>query len=302
VTMMFGMSEKIANSSCSQEDIEQNIQLNKQETLSFVESDSTHPAIVFSDESIFIHLPFIMNSQSVSDSFDWRNYQGGNWLTPIRNQGDCGSCWAFAAIGVTEAALNIASGNPNLDKNLSEQYLVSDCDREHGSCCGGIIDGALDFIRNEGVPDESCLPYIDGNSCQCDDVCKCAYNSGDEYICSNTTCSNRCGNWSSRLKTISQYGYVSSDRNSIKQKLREIGPLAAAMNFEEDNQFDENGVYHCNSGDDPNHAIMIVGYNDIGGYWIIRNSWGSTWNGDGYFKLGYGECFIEQEVIYASAE
>ncbi|GAF84466.1 unnamed protein product, partial [marine sediment metagenome] len=60
-------------------------------------------------------------------SFDWRNYSGQDWMTPVKNQGSCGSCWAFSAVGVVEAVYNIATDDPDLDLDLSEEYLVSDC-------------------------------------------------------------------------------------------------------------------------------------------------------------------------------
>jgi C1A family cysteine protease len=299
-TTIFGMDDKMTNSRCAQDDLERNAQIPTPSETNLIESLLSQPNKLFTFEPPFsIYFPFIMRGSQVdTNSFDWRNYNGSNWLTPVRDQGSCGGCWAFSAIGVVEASLNIASDNPNLDKDLSEQYLISDCDDSIGSCCGGTMAGALGFIQEEGVPDENCMPYIDGNSCNCDETCMCTYNSGDEYICSNTTCSDRCDDWSSRLSLINEYGYVPNNREIIKDKLREYGPLAAAMNFEEDNQFDENGIYRCKTNDDLNHGVIIVGYNNSDGYWIIRNSWGSTWNGDGYFKLGYGECGIEQDVSY----
>ena len=72
-------------------------------------------------------------------SFDWRNEDGQNWMTSVKNQGSCGSCWAFSAAGVVEGAYNVQSGNPNLDLDLAEEYLVSDCGAAAGvgTCCGG---------------------------------------------------------------------------------------------------------------------------------------------------------------------
>jgi C1A family cysteine protease len=298
-TTLFRMSEKIANSRCEQGDQEKFNQTLTAEETELIEPILSQPKITFNLADFAVFFPFIGKS---SPSFDWRNYNGSNWLTPVRDQGSCGGCWAFSATGVAEAALNIANNNPDLDKDLSEQYLISDCDVVSGSCCGGYESDGLEFIRDQGVPDEGCMPYTDGYGCSCDYGCECAYNDGGD-ICSNTTCNQRCGDWSSRLSRITQVNYqFSTDREVIKQKLREYGPLAAAIGMENDNQFDANGIYRCQHGEHINHAIVIVGYNDIEGYWIIRNSWGSTWNGDGYFKLGYGECHIEEEVTYASAK
>lgn len=235
-------------------------------------------------------------------AFDWRN-NNGNWLTPIKDQGVCGSCWAFSAVGIAESALEIAANNPNLNPNLSEQYLVSDCVSYNGyqTCCGGYKTLALQYIRDQGLPDEACMAYVDGSSCSCDGgTCdaNCTYSTPGK--CSDTTCANRCTNWSTRLTRIKTTGPVTSDPTSIKTALMQKGPLSVALYM--GGSFDANAVYNCYSTNTPNHAVILVGYNDAGKYWIVRNSWGSAWNGDGYFKVGYGQCMIESEVTYATAE
>ena len=141
--------------------------------------------------------------------FDWRDYNGGNWMTPVKAQGICGSCWAFAVIGAVEAQYDIASNNPDLNLDLSEQYLVSDChsNSSYENCCGGYKDVALDFIRDEGVVDEDCMNYVDGTGCSCSGgTCDpdCNYNTGEN--CSDTTCSDKCVNWQDSLKTITEWG------------------------------------------------------------------------------------------------
>jgi C1A family cysteine protease len=238
-------------------------------------------------------------------SFDWRNYNGQNWMTSVKDQGQCGSCWAFSAVGTTEAVHNIAAGNPNLDLDLSEEYLVSDCHTYsgHENCCGGWQNVALTFIRDSGIPDEACLPYIDGSSCTCGDVsCNsdCTYRTGSS--CSDATCSNRCANWASRLQTIASTGGVSTLPSQIKQYLIDKGPLAVSMGIGDDvgGAFDGSNVYRCTDDYTLNHAVVIAGYSDAGGYWIVKNSWGTYWTPDGYFKVGYGECGIQSDVYYAS--
>jgi C1A family cysteine protease/putative hemolysin len=207
---------------------------------------------------------------SVPPSFDWRNYQGYNWLTSVKDQGLCGSCWAFAAVGVAEAYYNITFSNPDLDLDLAEQDVVS-CSGA-GSCSGGESTAALMYIRNSGIVDESCMPYK----------------------ASNTPCV-KCSDWQNRLTYVDEVRGFSPTRSSIQQSVVEYGPLYVYMGIGPayGGYFDGNGIYRCTDDSGINHAVVIVGYNDAGGYWIVRNSWGATWNGDGYFKVGYGECAID---------
>jgi len=230
-------------------------------------------------------------------SFDWRSSGGQNWMTSVKDQGGCGSCWAFSAVGAVEGTYNIDSGNPNLDLDLSEQYLVSDCYTmgSYGNCCGGSHVDALEFVRDSGIPDEACMSYVDRTTCTCPSGCgsNCTYRSGG--ACSDATCSNRCADWQARAVTI--VAVTSVSQAQIKQYLVNEGPLSVALGVGSSygGYFDA-GVYRCTNDSGANHAVILVGYDDAGGYWIIKNSWGSTWNGDGYFKVGYGECAVESWV------
>ncbi len=275
-------------------------------------------------EQALVHEPDPSNRQTVSDQadgilpsgWDWRNatYHSvtGDWTTPVKDQGGCGSCWAFAAVGISEAALNLAANNPALDPDLSEEYLVSDCHMLSGyqTCCGGWSEDALLFIRDTGIPDEACMTYVDGldTGCGCDYGCNiygpnaCAYHGAGQ--CSDRTCSNRCSDWDSRLVRINQTGYAGSDRTTIQDTLVAYGPLSVSIRAS--NWFWDGDVLRCSLDAPTNHAVIVLGYQDTpgvgsGGYWIVKNSWGSTWNGDGYVKIGYGECSIEGNVFYASA-
>lgn len=237
-------------------------------------------------------------------SFDWRNTtwlgKTGNWLTPIKDQGSCGSCWAFGAVGQTEAVLKIAAGDPGLTPDLAEEYLVSGCSGA-GTCCGGWHASALSFILTNGIPDEACMPYVDGGGkCNCTTSCPTSCPNHTGGSCSYDTCANRCSDYASRLVKIRAYGYVGTNRTTIKQALLTYGPLSVAMDWP-DGFWDANGVRQCSAPQGIDHVVDLVGYDDAGGYWIARNSWGSYWNGDGYFKIGYGQCNIEQYVYYATA-
>ncbi|MCJ7509391.1 MAG: DUF333 domain-containing protein [Dehalococcoidia bacterium] len=241
-------------------------------------------------------------------AFDWTSYNGQDWVTSVKDQGYCGSCWAFSAVGTTEAVYNIDAGNPSLEPDLSEEYLVSDCYPDWDqSCCGGWQSEALKFIRDNGIPDEACLPY-DSYTCSCGESgCEsayCDYYSGGS--CANATCDDKCVNWASRLETIATMGRVSTDPSRIKQELVDRGPLAVCLGVLEDvGGYWDGDIYRCTDDETTNHCIVLTGYNDndAGGYWIAKNSWGTDWptlGAGGYFKVGYGECSIENWVYYAS--
>jgi len=240
-------------------------------------------------------------------SFDWRNKDGQDWVTPVRpTQGSCGSCWAYSAIGMVEAIYNIDKNNPDLDLDLSEETLNSDCLLGH-SCCGGSHVAALEFIRTLGVPDELCLPYISASGCGCyptgDCQVGCAHGGGDSGfppVCSNATCTDICGDALSRLVSIAGFAQVPADQ--IKQTLIDKGPLAVCLGVGDNFGGHWDGdIYRCDDDSGTNHCVVLVGYDDAGGYWSIKNSWGPT-DGpqhDGYWKVGYGECAVESAVYYA---
>ena len=267
-------------------------------------------------ETLFVHEAPTLDF-ALPGSFDWRNYLGGNWLSPIRNQALCGSCWAFSAVAVAEAAHNISRLDPDFDLNLSEEYLVTDCHNIYGyqNCCGGWKDYALGFIQTTGIPDEACLPYVDGTSgfdgtsCSCNGVCGigCSYRADGD--CSDLRCSDACPDAESRKYSISYYGSVGYDVSDamLKRYLVEYGPLAVSVGItgSAGGGFGINGypadVYSCSIPNVINHAVVLVGYDDAGGYWIIRNSWGS-WNGDGHYKLAYGQCGVNKYPYYAEVD
>jgi len=238
-------------------------------------------------------------------SFDWRDHDGQDWVTPVRpTQGSCGSCWAFAAVGVVEAIYNISRGNPDLDLDLSEEMLNSDC-LPGNSCCGGHHDVALNVFRLLGVPDELCLPYVSASGCSCFPTGDCQVGclhggGGTGSPCSNATCGDACPDALNRLVSIAGYAYVPA--SVIREALIVWGPLAVCYGTGDAFGGDWDGdVYRCADDSGTNHCVVLVGYDDAGGYWIIKNSWG-PFDGpqnDGYRKIGYGECAIESAVYFA---
>ncbi|MEA1937313.1 MAG: C1 family peptidase [Patescibacteria group bacterium] len=201
-------------------------------------------------------------------SFDWRA-NGGDWMTSVKDQEGCGACWAFATAGYIEAMYNIQQSNLTLDVDFSEQDLVS-C--SSGSCSGGNPGVAMHYIKEIGIVDEPCFLYVAFNQ-------NCAVKCGDPV--------SRIGTWF-MSPTISQA--------SIKEDLVNNGPVLTTMNMDTYSF----GAMSCTSSSE-NHTVVIVGYDDLGGYWIVKNSWGAGWETDGgYFKVRYGECGIDTGIIFSA--
>jgi C1A family cysteine protease len=224
-----------------------------------------------------------------SSSWDWRdatyNGQTGDWTTPIRNQANCGSCYAFAPLGSIESLIKIKQGNLGYSIDLSEQFIVS-CGMEWMSddilgCEGAYSPGQYDFITTYGTLPESCFPYVSGSG-------------------SVPPCSDKCSNWEDLIIQIDGWHTVASDITSIKNALIQHGPLTAGM-IVYDDFFDYSGDVYEHPGSDPdpmNHAVVIVGYDDAQNCWICKNSWGTNWGEEGWFKILYGDCKIGQEIVY----
>jgi C1A family cysteine protease len=201
-------------------------------------------------------------------SLDWRN-NGGNFVTPVRNQGGCGSCWAFAATAALESLTLRVNNTPGVDLNLSEQVLVS-CGGA-GSCSGGYISYASDYIRNTGLPLETCYPYT----------------------ATNGSCGSACASYSSATYRIQSWSWVTTTSptvNAIRDALVSYGPLVTTFDVYNDFFSYMSGVYTHTTGDYAGgHAVLIVGYDDAGQYFIVKNSWGPGWGEAGYFKIAYSE-------------
>lgn len=200
-------------------------------------------------------------------ALDWRDRYGHDWTTAIRNQGQCGSCSAFATAAALESRLKIAHDNSGWWPDLSEAHIFF-CDS--GDCSIGMDPiFALIDAQSRGVVDEACYPY---QPC-------------------NQSCSP-CADWESRVTKIDCFRRSNGD-DRIKQELADYGPLVTAMDVYDDFHSYAGGVYAHAWGDYSGaHAVALVGYNDSGGYWIAKNSWGTNWGESGWFRIAYGQCGI----------
>ena len=234
------------------------------------------------------------------EEFSWKDLDGDDWTTPARNQGNCGSCWNFAAIAALESVIKIREGCTALDPDLSEQYVLS-CLPDAGSCRGGSATRAFELIMDttaegnyhNGIIPEFCFPY------QADD---------------DVPCSDKSSNWEEFLIPISDYGYWKPDggpgeRESIKTQIMQTGPVAVGITVTD--AFKTWGALIHNptsyypyfgSFDRINHIVVIVGWKDSssirnGGYWIVKNSWGDEWGYDGFFNIEYGSLNIDTYLV-----
>ena len=209
--------------------------------------------------------------ETAPDSFDWRSK---GVVTSIKDHGNkCDSGWAFAAIAAMEANIMIKNKS-RLD--LSEQYLIS-CDTGNNGCNGGYLDRVAGFLKGEGTVDEACFPYVANNS----------------------NCNKKCSDWKSRIKKISSWGWTFSNIESIKQALYNYGVLIAEFTVYSDFMYYQSGIYKHTSGSvDGRQAVAIVGYDTTNQYWICKNSKGSGWGENGYFRIKWNTVDLEKSVIW----
>jgi len=200
-------------------------------------------------------------ARPTDDSIDWRS-KGA--VTPVKNQGQCGGCWSFSATGAMEGCDAIASGTL---PSLSEQNLI-DCSSSYGNqgCNGGLMNNAFDYvIKNNGIDSESSYSYEAKDG-------KCRFKSSDV------------------AGTISGYSNVASgDENALLTSLQS-GPVSVAIDASQNSfQFYTTGIYYepaCSSTD-LDHGVLAVGAgsDSDGDYWIVKNSWGTTWGQEGYIWM-----------------
>merc|ERR1719152_1035476 len=204
------------------------------------------------------------------DSVDWRT-KGA--VTPVKNQGQCGSCWSFSATGSMEGANFIKNGKL---VSLSEQQLV-DCSRAEGDkgCFGGLMDNAFEYvIKNKGIDTEADYAYTaQGGTC----------NAAKEK---------------NHAVTISSYKDVPTNSEDQLKAAVAQQPVSVAIEADQPSfQFYKKGVFSGTCGTNLDHGVLVVGYgSETSGiikkttqdYWLVKNSWGASWGDQGYIKLAMG--------------
>lgn len=219
----------------------------------------------------------------VPTSVDWTSK---GKVTPVKNQGPCGSCWAFSTTGAIESRYAIKN---NKLISLSEQELV-DCSKSYGNggCSGGLMTAAFKYVKdNGGLCSEAEYPYI----------------AKDQPTCRKSSCRTK-------YDAISEYTNVTPRNEAALLAAVAQGPVSIAIEADENAfQFYSGGVLKGVCGAKLDHGVLVVGYGtdpDLGDYWKVKNSWGSTWGEGGYIRIcrncgkngDHGECGILDSPSY----
>ncbi|XP_071485947.1 dipeptidyl peptidase 1-like [Diadema antillarum] len=225
--------------------------------------------------------------------FDWRNVNGQNFVTPVRNQEQCGSCFSFASMGMLASRLQIATNN-TVKKVFSPQDIVA-CSQYAQGCEGGFAYlTAGKYAEDFGVVEESCYPY-----------------QGKDMSCSKEK--PNC-----RRYFATDYRYIGGFYGGCNDELMRTalvknGPVAIGFMVYDDFFNYKSGIYHhtgvknlmlkYNPFEITNHAVLLVGYGTDAAtgqkFWIVQNSWGDTWGENGYFRIlrGVDECGFESTAM-----
>ncbi|XP_076028654.1 dipeptidyl peptidase 1-like isoform X2 [Oratosquilla oratoria] len=230
-----------------------------------------------------------LRASMLPPEWDWRNVSGVNYVSDIRDQGACGSCYAFASMAALESRVRILTDN-ELKPTFSPQDVVS-CSKLSQGCEGGfpyLIAGR--YAQDKGVVAEKCAPY-----------------TGEDDACSTVASCRR--HYTAHYRYVGGY-YGACNEIEMKLALVRGGPLAVGFEVYGDFMSYKGGVYHhtgLTDGFNPfeitNHAVLVVGYgvdSKTGeNYWTVKNSWGPNWGEDGYFRIrrGTDECGIESLAV-----
>jgi C1A family cysteine protease len=213
------------------------------------------------------------------------NWTANGVVTPVKDQQQCGSCWAFSATGSMESAIAI-SGKPL--PSLSEQQLV-DCSDAEGNegCNGGLMDYAFQYvIDNKGITSETQYPYK-----AVDQTCNKAVTP---------------------VATISKYTDVAAGSETALMTAIVQQPISVAVEADQNSfQSYQSGIMTAACGTALDHGVLAVGYGTVGGqdYYLVKNSWGAAWGSNGYILLGRGagfngangQCGIQMDPSYPTA-
>jgi C1A family cysteine protease len=239
------------------------------EFLDAVNIGGLRPPYLRREKSEFVHSA-PTDASANPKTVDWVS---AGAVTPVKNQGSCGSCWSFSTTGALEGAYQIK--NKNL-VSLSEQELVS-CDTagNDAGCNGGWMDDAFNFVKqNGGLTTEDAYPYTSGDT-------------GKSGTCTKTGYTNIAGTAPKSFTDV-QTGSVTALESAVAQQPVSIAIQANQMAF----QSYKSGVLTGKCGQRLDHGVLLVGYGTDSAtgldYWKVKNSWGPTWGEQGYIRIKKG--------------
>lgn len=225
----------------------------------------------------------VLETEGTPDAVDWVT---SGAVTDVKNQGSCGSCWAFSTTGSLEGAWQIKHSELT---PLSEEELVQ-CDRGQDSGCqGGLMDYAFEFIqKNGGIASESAYAYTSG--------------SGVRGTCSRTKSANP-------VATVSGYSDVTPNSADQMRAALALGPVSVAVEADKSAwQFYSGGIMSSEEcGTKLDHGVLAVGFDSSAGFFKVKNSWGTSWGESGYIRLAdtsrnsAGICGVLSSASYPKA-
>jgi len=214
----------------------------------------------------------LLQAASTATSFDTRT-QWPKCVGPIRNQGQCGACWAFATVETFEDRLCVAGKSTPLVAR-SAQYLL-DCAPNQSGCNGGYPSYAWQYLVSNGAPSESCYGYS-------------ALKKSCPAKCANGAALNNV-----KASTVVTYKSVAA----VKSDLQTYGPVSTWMAVYQDFYYYKSGVYQPTTNSFLGyHAVKVIGWGVdtyYGNYWIAQNSWGTSWGEKGYFRIKAGTSMFD---------
>jgi len=236
------------------------------------------------------------------DNWDWRSINGVSYVSPVRNQAQCGSCYAFGTLGMLESRINIMSNFQRL-MTLSPQGIVS-CSFYSQGCNGGFGYLVGKWGEDFGIYSEQCFPYVSGNGSTppCSDACKITPENQSKMM----------------IKATNYYYvggfYGACNEEAMKQELYARGPVAVSFLVTPEFKLYKGGIFRRSASldeklrrasanpwpwEETNHLVLLVGWgydeDTRTKYWIVKNSWGEAWGENGYFRIvrGVNELAIE---------